>query len=390
MKINKSLVIMLTGLCVAFTSCQNDDKEKQHYDNKLFISEATFAKEIKFKENDVNRQASVVVGMAKPEMHDVKATIVSAPELLSVYREAYYDDEALLLPEKFYSITENIAVIPTGSIQSKEVLIDFMNIGSLDRETVYVLPITIQSVEGTGILQSGKTLYYVFRAASLVNVVCNLNDNCAYPNFKGDSRFANLSEVTMEMLFKASAFSNEISTLMGIEENFLLRCGDSGLKPNILQIVTSKEEKIPVYDVEFETNVWYHLAVTFRKGFLTVYVNGKEMYSIMSRKNVVDLSAEHSDEAEGKPRCFWIGYSYNKERYLKGAVAEVRIWNRVLDTEEIQTPNHFYQVDPSSEGLISYWKFDEGTGSTVKDYSPSGFDLTIQKNAIWESVSLPQ
>lgn len=55
----------------------------------------------------------------------------------------------------------------------------------------------------------------------------------------------------------------------------------------------------------------------------------------------------------GKPRCFWIGYSYNNERWLDADIAEVRIWNRVLSEEEINAKDHAYEVDPNSEGLVA-------------------------------------
>jgi hypothetical protein len=58
--------------------------------------------------------------------------------------------------------------------------IEFINTGELDIKTTYVLPVTIKSVEGIGVLQSANTYYYVFRGASLINVVCNISRNRAY------------------------------------------------------------------------------------------------------------------------------------------------------------------------------------------------------------------
>ena len=68
----------------------------------------------------------------------------------------------------------------------------------------------------------------------------------------------------------------------------------------------------------------------------------------------------------------------------------VRLFESALTAEEIQATNHFYTIEPESEGLIAYWKFDEGSGTVAKDYSVSGYDLTIEKEPKWESVSLPQ
>ncbi len=57
---------------------------------------------------------------------------------------------------------------------------------------------------------------------------------------------------------------------------------------------------------------------------------------------------------------FWIRHSYNRDRWLEGNISEVRIWNKVLTSAEINAKDHFYQVEPDADGLVSYWKFDGG------------------------------
>ena len=74
----------------------------------------------------------------------------------------------------------------------------------------------------------------------------------------------------------------------------------------------------------------------------------------------VNWGIPHSDESDGKPRCFWIGYSYNNERFLDADISEVRIWNRVLTQDEINAENHFYAVSEDAQNLVAYWKFDDG------------------------------
>lgn len=120
-----------------------------------------------------------------------------------------------------------------------------------------------------------------------------------------------------------------------------------------------------------------------------MYVNGVEKLSGSVSKTSVNLGAKHTNEEDGS-RCFWVGYAYSSDRYFDGVVSEARIWNRVLTAEEIQSANHFYTVEPDSEGLIAYWKFNEGSGTVAKDYSTSGYDLTIENEPNWVSVSLPQ
>lgn len=387
MKLNNLIITALTGFSIVFTSCQNNDENEQHYDNKLFISASNFTKEILFKAGDINTEASLSVAIAKPEEHDIKVTMAPAPELLSTYKLAYYDETAVILPEEHYSMSETITVIKSGSIVSPELPINFTNTGSLDINTTYVLPVTIKSAEGINVLQSAKTYYYVFRGASLINVVCNISRNRAYPDFNNDSRFNNLTQNTMEILFKANSFPNTLNTLMGIEGNYLLRIGDSTIPNNQLQVASANS--CTSSDLQLESNKWYHVAVTFNKGSIKIYINGVKKFSGSAGNTSISLGAKHTNEEDGS-RCFWIGYSYRNDRYFDGVISEVRIWNRELTAEEIQAKNHFYTVKPESEGLISYWKFDEGSGTVAKDYSISGYDLTIEKEPKWESVSLPQ
>lgn len=378
MKLNNLIFTALAGFSIILAGCQNNDENEQHYDNKLFISASNFTKEILFKAGDTNVETGLSVAIAKPEEHDIKVTMSPAPELLSTYKLAYYDETAVLLSEEHYSMPETSTTIKSGSIVSPELPIEFINTGELDIKTTYVLPVTIKSVEGISVLQSAKTYYYVFRGASLINVVCNLSENRAYPDFNDDARFNNMTENTLEMLFNASQLKSEISTLMGIEGKYLLRIGDAGVPSNQLQLSTSNGN-LTNSDLQFDSNKWYHVAVTFKEGETKIYIDGVEKASKKySRLNTVSLGTKHSDESGGQARCFWIGYSYNEQRSFNGSVAEARIWNRALSAEEIQAVNHFYTVDPTSEGLIAYWKFDEGEGQTVKDHSSSGYNLTIE------------
>ncbi|GLL55309.1 hypothetical protein KUBF_29710 [Bacteroides finegoldii] len=51
--------------------------------------------------------------------------------------------------------------------------------------------------------------------------------------------------------------------------------------------------------------------------------------------------------------------------------------------------NHFYYVDPKSEGLVAYWKFDEGQGVSITDYANEN-NLTANKDLTWKPLELPE
>lgn len=211
---------------------------------------------------------------------------------------------------------------------------------------------------------------------------------------------------TLEALVKFNEFPKNklIATVMGIEGEFLLRTGDSGNTLDRLQIATSMGNY--VVPEKLVTNQWYHIAVTFDKGEAVVYYNGKEVgrntfqYGLAKLDNV-NLSPSWSYEPYGN-RCFWVGYSYEANRDFPGLMTEVRIWKKTLTAEEINAENHFYTVDPASEGLFSYWKFTAGSGDSIADVTAKGNklygELNVRKQGSdnkgdagieWVEVALP-
>jgi hypothetical protein len=83
-----------------------------------------------------------------------------------------------------------------------------------------------------------------------------------------------------------------------------------------------------------------------------------------------------------------VGYSYDTPRYLSSDISECRIWNRILSIDELNEKNHFYYVNPKSNGLVAYWKFDEGQGTTITDYA-NGNNLIANKELTWKALELP-
>jgi hypothetical protein len=64
-------------------------------------------------------------------------------------------------------------------------------------------------------------------------------------------------------------------------------------------------------------------------------------------------------------------------RYWNGRIDEVRIWNRSLIAAELQT-NMNTHIDPAQQtGLAGYWRFNEGTGTTVNDLSSNSNNGTV-------------
>lgn len=239
------------------------------------------------------------------------------------------------------------------------------------------------------------------KKSALINYVANMKGNYAYPAWDTPSVVNNLNALTFEMLVYIPEFKSgkEISTLMGIEDYFLLRMGDgASVFANTMQLAYKGGAlKLADFNVVMHKNQWIHIAVTFNNGAVTYYYNGMQVTTGTIPLKSVSLGIPHNGE-EGKypnlnTRFFWIGYSCSADRDFPGYMSEVRIWNRALTPAELKADSntHKYKVDPASEGLVAYWRFNEDDmgQEKVKDWTTNGNDLTVKKAIDWVSVSLP-
>ena len=70
---------------------------------------------------------------------------------------------------------------------------------------------------------------------------------------------------------------------------------------------------------------------------------------------------------------------YQSSQLFYGRLSEMRLWTRPLSAREIKA--NVCGVDPSTNGLVSYWRMNEGEGTTFYDLSPSKRDISY-KNGI--------
>lgn len=387
----KHLKLKLIALCfgaIAFTGCSGEDEAEHHFGNKLFLDVQNPVEEMVFRTGDAGTETRTLTAAVALEAEtDIHGTFVAAPSLVNTYNQIY-NAKAQALPDSMCTIEKPEVTITKGAVKSDPVTVTFSKLGYLDKDVIYVMPIELTGARGIDLLNSKTQAYFVFKGASLINVVSDMKENRAWPDFKDWSELSNLRNFTLEALIYGNAFKNQIATIMGIEGKFLVRAGDAGIPGNQIQVASSRN--LTSSDLQIETGKWYHLAVTFDAGNVVVYLNGVKKLEGSCGTSYVNLGVVHSEEDNNKPRCFWIGYSYNNERYWDGMISEVRIWNKTLTADEINAENHFYTVDPKSEGLMAYWKFDEGTGKTVKDQTANGHDLTAEKDLKWVNVELPE
>lgn len=119
------------------------------------------------------------------------------------------------------------------------------------------------------------------------------------------------------------------------------------------------------YNTAFNAVVgkWQHIAVVRSNGIITIYVNG-----------TADVNS-FADATRMTNAKMTLGYSGTGNEYLNGSIDEVRVWSEARTVDQIRT-NMCSRIEAPGTALQSYWRFDESSGTTNKDYSNYNLNLT--------------
>ena len=379
--------IPVLAMALAMTACQSNDEE--NFANKGFINASSMVSETIVKGNVATQEKTLNITLARPAETDINATMEVNASLLDTYVKAYYADPELtkLLPSECYETENNKVTINKGSVKSDDAKFLFKDLGTLNRDYVYVLPVTVHTSD-ISLLASASNYYFVFRAGALINVVTDMSKNYLTVKWADDWRnvVSDMSQITIEALIYPREFGKLISTVMGIEGQFLMRIGDAGYPDNQIQIATSRGNFPDASsDKGLDTKKWQHVALTYNAetSEYVIYVNGKVQSSGTKYLGNINILGNGSD------RDFLIGKSYDDNRWFEGNMSEVRVWNVVRTQKEIQ--DNIYTVDPQTEGLVGYWKMDDNTTTgKVVDATGHGNDAIANSTLSFHNVSLPE
>ncbi len=149
-----------------------------------------------------------------------------------------------------------------------------------------------------------------------------------------------------------------------IDQNWWLRASESGNpKGVIFGIGGGSASSVSESALSFDTDPdeWHHVAAVYNGIAVTLYLDGEFMGS----------QAATLDTAKTR-------FSFGRIRnggsdYFEGGLDDVRIYNRALSQTELLL-NKDITVSSRTEGLVSYWKFDEGQGNKAFDLSDTQLD----------------
>ena len=126
-------------------------------------------------------------------------------------------------------------------------------------------------------------------------------------------------------------------------------------------------------DQEFDTGHWLHFAAVYDGQYLRLYLDGEQIHFVETNNGgTINLSMAY--DGHSWDDTFAIGRSVGHQRYFDGYVSECRVWNVARTVNELQ--DGICYVDPTSEGLVAYWRFNGETqdDGTVLDMTGHGYN----------------
>jgi len=356
-------------------------KQGPEYNDVVYITGTETQPTTSFTIDGTSSSMGLTVTSTAKLDEDAKVTMKVDSLLLGAYNKKY-NRNYKMLPKGSYELINPEVTIKSGQNMSSQAKLNILSTEDLKEGVTYCVPITITSADGLNVLEPSRTDYIVIDRVTYSKAV-NLAGSYYFsiPSFETSSDVSALSAVTMECKVYVNSFCDYnpyISSIMGIEENFLLRFGDVSCDKNQLQLAGGNigSGRYPMTSTaHFATGQWYHIAVVYNGSTVTLYINGKvDTYATTGGGNV-SFNDSYMDG-------FHIGRS-ERGRYINGYISEARVWKKALSANELQA-NVCY-VDPTSDGLIAYWRFN-GTDQdnlTVKDLTGHGHDAIASGTIQW-------
>ncbi|WP_302250450.1 DUF1735 and LamG domain-containing protein [uncultured Alistipes sp.] len=439
----KRYIITLFVLLGALTACERYDADDHKFGNVVYlnVSQTSPVQLATFSNNRETYDCTLQAALTYPAAQDVRVSLAVDPSLVAAYN-ARYGTAWPMLDEKYYTLSAPETTIAAGRTVSDVVTLQLRGLmgegeeqtGALPLDETYLVPVRISGAT-MDVLRGSDVAYYVVKRSSAITVAAQLGAGnwINFPTLDkygtNSSAWNGLTAMTYEALIYIDQFATtdaeglpvNISSVLGVEQYLLLRIGDTNFERQQLQFdgsgSGSQFGKFPGKDAtkNLEAGRWYHVACTYDQAARTVriYVDGQLQseesgvgIATQSEDNRINLAmralydyylnnpTEDNEKKYGgfvDAYQFFIGKSYDEKRPLNGKIAEARVWSVARTPEQIW--ENMYNVENPADDptLLGYWKFNEGAGNTVRDYSMYGNDGVAESDITWPAgIEIPK
>ena len=439
----KRYLITFFVLLGALTACERYDADDHKFGNVVYlnVSQTSPVQLATFSNNRETYDCTLQAALTYPAAQDVQVSLAVDPSLVAAYN-ARYGTAWPMLDAKYYTLSSETATIAAGRTVSDVVTLQLRGLmgegeeqtGALPLDETFLVPVHISGAS-MDVLRGSDVAWYVVKRSSAITVAAQLGEGnwINFPTLDkygtNSSAWNGLTAMTYEALIYIDQFATtdaeglpvNISSVLGVEQYLLLRIGDTNFERQQLQFdgsgSGSQFGKFPGKDAtkNLEAGRWYHVACTYDQAARTVriYVDGQLQseesgvgIATQSEDNRINLAMRAlydyylnnpTEENEKKyggfvdAYQFFIGKSYDEKRPLNGKIAEARVWSVARTPEQIW--ENMYNVENPADDptLLGYWKFNEGAGNTVRDYSMYGYDGVAESDITWPAgIEIPK
>jgi len=104
---------------------------------------------------------------------------------------------------------------------------------------------------------------------------------------------------------------------------------------------------------------WHHIAGVYDGTTSYIYIDGN-----------LEASADYAfNNSSGE--LYFGTWKDTGTRWFNGKIKNVRIWNKALTSEEVEISMKRKKLSGTEDGLVAYYKFNEGSGTVLHDYAGS-------------------
>lgn len=279
------------------------------------------------------------------------------------------------LPQESFSLSSEETTIEAGASVSTPITLTVPPYSEALKASgkKYAIGFRLENTSGNAsVLPSGSKIVYILDQVVIQPVV--VLDQSHYVSQNLVKNYP-LTEWTVEMNINKHVLYTEVGrgnnqAIFGAgPDEIYIRFGDAPIEGNRLQIKTQGTQMNSL--ALFNEHTWYHLAFVCTGTKLYLYVNGQ-------LDNSMDLPGKTTNVNSiniCSPSTYWLG---------NAMYSEVRFWQRARSQAEIA--NNMYTCDPTTPGLITYYKMNEGEGYSFRDASGNGNNAETNGQAVPEWI----
>ena len=381
----KKYIVLLSAAALCLAAC-TQKADHFDYNQEIALITGTDASpvskdQILADEIPISYNFSVSLTGIAPE--DVQVHI--AYDSLAVVR---YNDlnktNYAAVPRNTFVINDEFVTIKKGTATSPMTSVTLRDNSFIQEGVNYVIPLAVAYMDGgkAGILDASKNLFIKI-GKTMETFSLEIPGTGVYSTHSLGAGY-NLNTWTLEI--KAHPYNlksrgnDQLCRFCCWNEDgggqVLLRFNENGKPWKTLDIVAPSGRYVTGSTGDpatgsFEQNQWYMISIVWDGSNMSVYINGEK--DTPSENSVSGNQGFNLNRFE--IGMSWGGYG-NSQSYT-GRMAEMRIWNIARSASDIASTQ--CSVDPKSEGLVGYWKMNEGEGHVFHD-SVAGNDMDWDKS----------